>query len=79
MQYRFRTRPVLEATRDDEEGGGGGGEEGAGDAWGWSPATPLISSAVLNAFLKSQAPEELVGRGNGVVSRNVLAGKVVGE
>lgn len=67
-QYRFRVRPVL----------GPEGEEQR-DAWGWSPASAPASPAVLNSFLQSQAPAELVGKGKAVVSRDVLAGKVVGE
>lgn len=67
-QYRFRIRPVF-----------GGGTEERGDEWGWSPASALASPAVLNSFLRSQVPTELVGRGKAAVSRDVLAGKVVGE
>lgn len=33
----------------------------------------------MNAFLRSQVPGELVGKGKEVVSRTVLAGKIVGE
>ncbi|CAM9177981.1 unnamed protein product [Ectocarpus sp. 8 AP-2014] len=65
-QYRFRLRPVF-----------GGGTQEAGGGWGWSPSSDLASPAVLNAFLRSQAPAELVGRGKAVVSRDVLAGKIV--
>ena len=69
-QYRFRFRPLLEA---------GGGGEGSGSGGAWSPASALASPAVLNAFLRSQVPGELVGKGKEVVSRTVLAGKIVGE
>lgn len=68
-QYRFRVRPVFEPA--DEERGG--------DEWGWSPASALASPAVLNAFLASQIPEELVVRGKKTVNRTVLAGKIVGK
>ncbi|CAM9096751.1 unnamed protein product [Pylaiella littoralis] len=64
-QYRFRLRPVFD---DAKEGG---------ELWGWSPASALASPAVLNSFLQSQMPAELVGRAKGVVSRDVLAGKIV--
>lgn len=57
----------------EEEGQGGGG------GWGWSPASALASPAVLNAFLRSQVPAELVGKAKASVSRDVLAGKVVGK
>lgn len=50
-----------------------------GELWGWSPASALASPAVLNSFLQSQVPVELVGKAKGVVSRDVLAGKIVGE
>lgn len=43
-----------------------------------SPASSPASPAVLNAFLRSQVPQQLVGRGKEVVSRNILAGKIVG-
>lgn len=43
-----------------------------------SPASTPASPAVLNSFLQSQVPQQLVGRGKEVVSRNVLAGKIVG-
>ncbi len=67
-QYRFRIRPVF-----------GGGAEEQGHEWGWSPASVLASPAVLNSFLRSHVPTELVGRGKAAVSRDVLAGKIVGE
>lgn len=57
---------------------GGVTQEGGGE-WGWSPSSDLTSPAVLNSFLRSQAPAELVGRGKAVVSRDVLAGKIVGK
>ncbi|CAM9580751.1 unnamed protein product [Ectocarpus sp. 4 AP-2014] len=65
-QYRFRLRTVF----------GGVTQEGGGE-WGWSPSSDLASPAVLNSFLRSQAPAELVGRGKAVVSRDILAGKIV--
>lgn len=67
QHYRFRIRPVL-ATQSAGE-------------WGWSPSSPVASPAILNAFLKSQLPEQLVsgGGGSSVVPRNSLAGKIVGE
>lgn len=59
--------------------GGGVAEEEGGGEWGWSPASALASPAVLNAFLSSQVPAELVGRAKASVSRDVLAGKIVGK
>lgn len=90
-QYRFRIRPVFsaaEAGKDNSGGGGGGGGGGVkGDSeeeWGWSPASAPASPAVLNAFLSSQVPRELVAGGGGgggsekgVVARTALAGKVI--
>lgn len=73
-QYRFRVRPIFDGGEDDSEGKGEGGDE-----WGWSPASSLASPAVLNDFLRAQVPVELVGRNKEVVSRDVLAGKIVGE
>lgn len=82
-QYRFRLRPVFLQPL----GEGGGGEDGRGEGkgggggeWGWSPASPPASPAVLNSFLRSpEVPEDLVGKNNAVVKKTVLAGKVVGE
>eukprot|EP00903_Cladosiphon_okamuranus_P014365 g13337.t1 len=69
-QYRFRVRPVF--------GDGGAKKEvGDEDEWGWSPASALASPAVLNAFLSSQMPGKLVGKGKASLSRDVLAGKIV--
>ena len=72
--YRFRIRPVFKPPSD------GDGQEAAKEKrWGWSPASTPASPAVLNSFLSSSVPQQLVRRGKEVVSRDVLAGKVVGE
>lgn len=65
-QYRFRVRPLFASEGTLE--------------WGWSPASPPASPAVLNSLLAT-LPAELVGAGAGApaVPRESLAGKIVGE
>lgn len=81
-RYRFRIHPVFRTDSDDGEGGVN--VDGEGGKWGWSPASAPASPAVLNAFIRSQVPRQLVagaggGGGNkGIVDRTVLAGKIVG-
>lgn len=74
--YLFRIRPVF----SQKDGGVDNGTTDEGGEWAWSPASAPASPAVLNSFLRSRLPEELVGAGgqNKAFPRSALAGKIVG-